>query len=272
MEQLLHQIAVALTYQQQIMMLGLILARIMPMVIQTPYLGGKLVPNELKMGLGLVLAIVIWPLAASSMKEPLSTDFVPFLGLMMKEIFIGFVIGFVNSHVFTIMEMAGRFIDTARGSAMAEVMVPETGHRATPFGDVYYHLLLIIFIGLGAHGVMLEAFFFSFASIPLNVGIPLGADLWPLTQFMIELCATVLLASVLLSAPIMAAVLITDVVFGILTRVAPQLNAYFMAMPVKAMGGIALAVLIMDTFATRLGDYVVWSLHTVEKTLGLMVP
>jgi flagellar biosynthesis protein FliR len=271
MELFLKQIAVALNYQQELLIFGLLLARIMPMVIQTPYLGGKLVPSELKMGLGIILAIILRPLVAPTLSEEIRADFMPYLGLMMKEIFIGFVLGFVNSHVFTVVEMAGRFIDTGRGSSMAEVLVPESGGRATPFGDLYYQLLLCIFVAMGAHSIFLDAFFMSFASIPIGTGGPFTGDLWPFTNYMMQLCGQVLLASVLLSAPIQAAVLITDVVFGILNRVAPQLNAYFMAMPVKAMGGVILAVVVMDTFAGRLADYVVWSLQTVEKTISLLV-
>jgi flagellar biosynthesis protein FliR len=271
MDGFLREIAGLLTYQQELMFFGLILSRTMPIVIQTPFLGGKLVPPELKMGLGILLTLIIWPVARGALKEPLPSDFVPFFGLLMKEIFIGFVIGFVTSHVFTIMEVAGRLIDTARGTSMAEVMVPESGQRATPFGDLYYQMLVVIFLAMGAHNIFFEAFFFSFSTIPLAQNIPMGAEMLPLVEYMIELTGYILLAAVLLSAPVMAAVLITDVVFGILNRVAPQLNAYFMAMPVKAMGGVILAIVVMDTFVGRMSDYVVWSLHTVEKSLTLLV-
>src|SRR5207247_8344673 len=56
---------------------------------------------------------------------------VPFLLLMFKEVFIGLAIGFVAAHIFWAMEMAGRLIDTVRGSSMAEVLVPESELRAT---------------------------------------------------------------------------------------------------------------------------------------------
>jgi flagellar biosynthesis protein FliR len=106
----------------------------------------------------------------------------------------------------------------------------------------------------------------------LNASLPDLARLAVFSDYMIRLTSDILLISVLLSAPVMAAVLITDVVFGILNRVAPQLNAYFMAMPVKAMGGVILAIAIMDPFMARLSDYTVWSLQTVEKTLALLTP
>ena len=157
-----------LNYTQELLIVALVLARTMPMVIQTPFLGGKLAPPEIKMALGVMLTIVLWPVARGAIAGPLPTDPVPFLLLMVKEVFIGTTIGYVNSLVFSVMEMAGRLIDTARGSSMAEVIVPHSGGRATPFGDLYYQLFLVLFVAVGGPGVFFEAFFYSFASIPLT--------------------------------------------------------------------------------------------------------
>jgi len=267
----LKQVAEWLTYTQEILILALVLARVMPMVIQTPWLGGKLAPMEVKMGLGLLFTLVLWPVAKGALHGPLPTAPIPFMLLMGKEIFIGLVVGFVNSLVFTIMEMAGRLVDTARGSSMAEVLDPHSGQRDTPFGDLYYQMFLVIFVALGAHGVFFDAFFFSFASIPLDVGMPPLANVAALSDLLTRLTADVFTAAVLLASPVLAAVLVTDIVFGILNRVAPQLNAYFMAMPVKAMAGVLLVIAVLDTFSQRLGDWVVWSLRTVEQSLQLMV-
>ena len=93
-----------------------------------------------------------------------------------------------------------------------------------------------------------------------------------LADYMIRLVCEVFLSAVMLSAPILAAVLITDVVFGILNRVAPQLNAYFMAMPVKAMGGVLVALAVMDAFVSRLTDYGVWNLAAVRHVFEILKP
>jgi len=271
-DELLKHLNIALNYTQEMLVVALVLARIMPMVVQTPFLGGKVAPPEIKMAFGVMFTIILWPIARGSITAPLPISPIPFLMLMMKEVFIGMVIGYVNSLMFTIMEMGGRLIDTARGASMSEVMVPHSGQRETMFGDLYYHMLLVVFMALGAYGIFFEAFFMSFAAIPLNVGLPDTVGIWALCEFLIRLTADVFLAAVLLAAPIVAAVLVTDVVFGILNRVAPQLNAYFMAMPVKAMGGVMIALAIMDAFVSRLTDYTTWNLAAVEKTIRLLTP
>jgi flagellar biosynthetic protein FliR len=74
----------------------------------------------------------------------------------------------------------------------------------------------------------------------------------------------------LLALPVGAATFITDIVFGLLNRVAPQLNAYFMAMPVKAMAGVALVFVTMEPFVARSKEYIVWSLHAVEHSIELL--
>ncbi len=269
---MLKELGVALNYTQELLIFALILARTMPMVVLTPFFGGKIAPPEIKMGLGVLFSIILWPLARGAITAPIPITPFAFLILMMKEVFIGFCIGFVNSHIFTIMEMAGRMVDTARGSSMAEVMVPHSGARATPFGDLYYQMLLVVFVAIGGHAIFLDAFFFSFASIPLNVSFPLDARIANFVDYMIRLTGDVFLSAALLAAPVLAAVLITDVVFGILNRVAPQLNAYFMSMPVKAMGGVLLVLVILDAFLTRLNHYVVWGLGAMENTINLLTP
>ena len=263
----LRQVAEWLNYTQELLILALILARTMPMVIQTPFLGGKLAPTEVKMGLGIVFTLVLWPIAKGALHGPIPDTPIPFLLLMAKEVFVGLVIGFVNSLVFTMMEMAGRLIDTSRGSSMAEVLDPHTGQRDTPFGDLYYQLFLVVFMGLGAHSVFFDAFFLSFSTIPLNVGLPPVEQMSGVADLTMRLTADILSASVLLSAPILAAVLVTDVVFGILNRVAPQLNAYFMAMPVKSVAAVILVIAVMDAFAQKLGDWATWSLRAAERSI-----
>ena len=237
------------------------------MIPKDPFLGGALVPNTVKMGLGVVLTIVVWPLARGSLAGEIPYEAITFALLMLKEVFVGFAVGFVNAHIFWAMEMAGRIIDTVRGTSMAEVLVPHTKKRATPFGDLYYQMMLVFFVVLGGHRVFLDTFCFSFASIPLNATIDSGPGLTPFFFFMIRTTAEIFLIATLMAAPIMAATFITDVVFGILNRVAPQLNAYFMAMPVKAVAGVIMALVALIPFSARLEYYTVWTLEAVGDTL-----
>jgi flagellar biosynthetic protein FliR len=240
MEQLLTLVGEKLNYTQELLMVALILGRTMPMIMLTPFLGGQVMPTEVKMGLGVLLTMLIWPTATMALSGAVPFTAVGFFFLMLKEAFIGMSIGCMNSHIFYAMDMAGRLIDTVRGTSMSEVMVPHSKQRSTPTGSMYYQLLLVIFFILGGHHVFLEGFFMSFASIPINETLAIGAGLETFVNYMARMTANILLVAVTLAAPVIAATFITDVVFGILNRVAPQLNAYFMSMPVKALGGVVI--------------------------------
>ena len=266
----IQQLLGKLDSTRELLIFALVMARTMVMITLTPFIGGKMVPMEIKMGLGILLTLLVWPLARVSMTAEINVSPVDFILLMVTQVFIGFAIGFVATHIFWAMDMAGRLIDTVRGASMAEVMAPMSESRVTPVGDMFVQLMVVIFVVSGGLGLFLDAFFYSFAQLPLNEGLQLGAGLEPFFELMLRLTGQILLLSTLIAAPVVAATFITDVVFGILNRVAPQLNAYFMSMPVKAMAGIILILVAMDPLVARMRDFVVWTLQAVQQTLDLL--
>lgn len=255
---------------REVLIMGLILARSMPLVFLAPYLGSAMLPSEIKVGLGVALAIITYPLAREALHGPLPVAALPVLMLMLKEAMVGFCIGFATSHMFSAMEVAGRFIDTARGAAMGEVMLPSTRQRATVLGNLYEQMLVVFFVTLGGYRLFFDMYLSSFLRIPLDVGIPPTPGYSPMVAYACESSAQVLYIGVILAAPGVAATFITDLVFGILNRVAPQLNAYFLAMPVKAMGGLALVLVGMPAVLQRFEVYMTTALAAVEKSIELM--
>ncbi len=270
MEVFLQKLGVSLNYTRELLVVALILGRTVPMIILTPFFGGKVAPNTTKMGLGVLLTMLVWPLARTSISDEIPYTAFVFLLLMLKEVFIGFAIGFVNAHLFYAMEVAGRMIDTVRGTSMSEVQVPHSKQRATPVGNLYYQLFLIIFLALGGHHVFLNGYFFSFEALPLNEGLGFGESFAPFVDHIVRLTADVLLIGTTLAAPVIAATFITDVVFGILNRVAPQLNAYFMSMPVKALGGVIIIFIALYAIAGRFEYYVEWAIVASQETIDFL--
>ena len=276
MEDFLIKARELLSYTTELMTSALLIGRTMPMIVLTPFLAGKIAPTELKMGLGISLSLLIWPVAITGMTGQLVYAPGPFLLLMLKETFIGFAIGFVNAHIFYAMEMSGRIIDTVRGVSMAEVQVPHSQQRSTLTGSLYYQLLLIVFFAAGGHHVFFNAYFDSYLTIPINEGIATGLGLTALTDFIAKLTGDILTIAVRLAAPIIAATLITDIVFGILNRVAPQLNAYFMSMPVKALGGVIVIFIAFTAVLASFSEFTIWGSEAMKdliayfsKTIGL---
>jgi flagellar biosynthesis protein FliR len=271
MDELLRQLNIKLQDSRDMLLIALILGRTMPMVFLTPFLGGKLIPTEVKMGIGLLVSILVFFPSRDALSGPLPIDPGSFMMLMLKESFVGFVIGFVNSHIYSALDMAGRLIDTVRGTSMSEVQDPHSKQRETPVGEVYTQLFLVLFMAIGGHHIFMAAYFQSFVTLPLDRMVAFSqVAAAGFFDYMIKLTAELLVVAAIMSAPIVAATFITDVVFGILNRVAPQLNAYFMAMPVKALGGLVLMLLGFEVMTQRFYDYVTWALQTLEKSMAML--
>jgi hypothetical protein len=95
-QQLLGAMNEQINMTQVIVTFALIMARIMSIVLLVPFLGGKNAPTEVKMGVGVTLTLIIWPTALSSLTGPIPLTPIGFLLMMLKETFVGLVIGFID--------------------------------------------------------------------------------------------------------------------------------------------------------------------------------
>lgn len=256
----------------QVLLIGtLIVGRILPIVFMTPFLGGKLVPPETRMSLGFGLALLVYSYAADAMQGSLDIlNPLVYITLLLKEFFIGFVIGFVAVELYYAMEVVGRALDIFRGSNMTEVQVPELGFRASPLGDFAFHLLIVIFFGLGGHKVFLEGVFESFRLVPIDQFPTMSGGFAEFTDQILRYTASLFGIAFALVFPGLFATFMTDIVFGMLNRVAPQLNAYFMAMAVKPLLGVAFFIFSLQLVLEQLGTRVEENLLFLRRLIAFM--
>jgi flagellar biosynthetic protein FliR len=239
--------------------------------VMTPFLGGKNAPEPVKMGLAVLLALLVFPIVASSSVVPPPTTPVPFLVMMLKEVFIGFCIGFVILELFLIADMLGRLVDLLRGTNMATAMVPELKERSSVFGVLSFQLFLVVFLSIGGHRYFLGALFSSFAALPVTE-MPhfASAGMGAFAELIMVSAARILMVAVALAMPILVAVFLTDLTFGLLNRTAPQIQAYFLSLPAKAIMGVWLFALGLATTVQVLAQEGVVFLQNLEQLLALM--
>ncbi|MFH1810903.1 MAG: flagellar biosynthetic protein FliR [Pseudomonadota bacterium] len=237
MEELLNLLQQQVDFTRAIVAMALVLARLLVIVQLTPFLGGKNAPPEVKMGIAIALNVLIFPIVYGKLDGPIPLDAVNFIFMMLKEVFIGLFIGFIGAELFYAVEMAGQFMNLLNGTNMVQIQVPQLQERSSAFGDLNYQLLLVIFLAFNGHHIFLDVMFQSFVDLPINRWPEFSAGMWPLIDLAMRITGDLFLIAVGVAAPIGIACLITDISFGLLNRVAPQINAYFMAMPAKAMVG-----------------------------------
>lgn len=267
-------------FAQIVMAVGLMMSRILGMVWLAPFIGGKLVPSQVKIGLAFVIGILLYPFVLSEANldavfNPTGAIFpfsVRIVGLVVKEVFIGVVLGFIIVTIWHGAEMIGRFVDTARGSAMGTALVPESGQQVSVFGSLYYQLLLVIFLVLDGHLIFLNYFVQSYLLIPL-AGIPrFDTGMWPFFDMMIRITAQLFVAAITLSAPVLIAIFVTDVCMGLFNKVAPQINVLFLMMPFKAVLGVLFSMLALYLFVEESQKIMTVALHKVWLAIRHLIP
>lgn len=236
------------------MMLGfaLLMARVLPVIILTPFLGGETVPQEVKMGLGLMLGLVLFPVMMAQVNAvPISA--VLFIALMLKELFIGLTLSFVIGIVFDAAQMAGGLVDTMSGTNQAQLMVPSIQQNASLFANLQQQMTVVIFLSLGGHHVVIQTFGDSLTQIPLDQYPRFHAGFWPFFETVLRVFGDVFRIALALASPVLLATFLTDLALGMINRVAPQVQVFFVSMQIKP----AVTILIMFTSIHLILDRVV---------------
>ena len=161
-----------------------------------------------------------------------------FSALAFKEALIGFLIGFFAAVPFWIAENVGNFIDNQRGATMGEVYSPLSGAQVSTTGIFFTQIVSTLFFVGGAVFVFLGALYSSYSVWPVfSRGMSFMPDV-PLQ--ILGAVDGMLRVTVVISAPVIIVMFLATLGLGLVNRTAPQLNVFFLSMPVKSALGIAM--------------------------------
>ena len=258
LETVLQTFEVGQSPQAFLVLVGLAFARMISFLIVVPFFGGAAVPGRVKVATATAFVVILYPALTAGLPAggaPLGFGPLGFMALLAKEAFVGFTLGFVASLVFEAIQVAGRVIDFQRGSTMAEMFAPQLQSRVSETGQFKLQFAIVIFLAIGAHHFFISSLLRSFEVIPAMTFPKLAAGWTPAAEFVTRLTGGVISIGVQLAAPAMIALLLTDLFFGIINRVAPQINVFFLSLPVKMAVGLVVVLLALPLFKDRYIHY-----------------
>jgi flagellar biosynthetic protein FliR len=213
------------------------LTRIMGLIAASPLLGNSAVPATVKISLGVLLAMIVAPaVPALPAADPMS---LAGLLILVQEMLIGLAMGFSIRIIFAAVEMAGEISSLTMGLGFATFFDPTTQGRSSAISQFLALVATMAFLAVNAHLVLLSALVESFSTLPVSAAPVYGGGFKQLADWGGRIFST----GVQLSLPIVAALLITNVALGILTRAAPQLNLFGIGFPITL--GVGLLVIAM---------------------------
>ena len=217
-------------------LLILFLARMLPIIALSPFFGAKILPGSVKVSLALCIFIIFLPQLAAVTPANLSMN-VEMLMMFVKELLVGFLIGYFVSIPFVIVQNTGALIDHQRGASSLMVSDPTTQTQTSPLGTLYNMLLIYLFYLINGPFTFIEMISTSYTILPptefLNANF--FANNHGFFNEIIRLMGQVMILSTQLAAPALIIILMTDFFLGIANRLAPQVQITFLGMPLKSL-------------------------------------
>lgn len=231
----------------------LILARVIGIFSFNPIFGRANIPNVVKAGLGLALAVLMFPTLDYSGVEV--SGLIPFAFSILLETLIGMIFGFVINLFITIIGYAGEVIDTQIGLSMARVMDPATGVSMPLYATAYTYLFVLYFFVTDCHLSYIKLFADSYTAIPIGV-----TGINPEIGYVIASYFSVILTmAVKFALPIIIAQMLLEVCLGILMKAVPNIHLFAINIQAKNLLGLFLMFILASPMAGM-----------IDKYLGLM--
>jgi flagellar biosynthesis protein FliR len=220
------------------------LTRILALFAAAPVLSHQAIPVRAKVGIALAITLAIAPVVSSP----------PLAGLLeargfvqlAHNILIGLTLGFAVRIVFVGIELAGQLVGLQIGLSFSAYFNPDSRESENVVSNFMALLVLLMFLAIDGHLILLSALVDSFRSFPAEAtGF---SPIEPLA--LVRAAADIFAIALTICLPILAVMLLVNVVLGVMARVAPQLNLFAVGFPLTVLAGLAALVLFLPTLET----------------------
>ena len=227
--------------------LALTIVRMSALVLVAPFFSSRAVPVSLRTALILGLALLLHPVALSHATPVVEVT----PGTVLDEALIGFAIGLGAALFVGAAEMAGDVIAIQSGLSGAATLDPMTSISMPVMGQFMQLFTLVLLLAANAHLVMLDAVAVSLREFPTG-GI---ANLAAGVAAMLSAGSALFVLGIRFAAPVIGAILVTNVALAILTRAAPQLNVLSVAFPLQIGVGLFVLAMALPFIATAFTNW-----------------
>ena len=244
-------------------LLLLVQARLMPMFILLPFMSRSMVPRTFGFAFAAGVGLIVVPMLPPASTLP--TDLM-LVVLLAKEAIIGLVLGYLVAIPFWVFEAIGFVVDNHRGASMAATINPMTGSDSSPLGLLMNFTFITFFMVVGGMPIFLGLIYDSY-----KLWNPF--DFWPAwgegsSELLIVQLNKMVLQCLLLASPIMIAMLLAELGLALVSRFAPQLQVFFLAMPIKS----ALGIFVLIVYASTMLDFGLQPLHEIGTWVQRLDP
>ncbi len=221
-----------------------------------PAFSEKAVSVRLRLVIALMTCLVLYPMVSGNYGAVPGT-LVGILVAMGREMIVAALIGLSVKLVMAALQIAATTIAFQMGLSFAMGSDPSSGQQTVQIGTFLSMLAVTMIFITNLHYLMIAAMYDSYQLFPVNQPIPIG----DIAQYATDILAQSFIIGIKLSSPFIVYGLIFQFALGVLSRLMPQLQVYFLAMPANIFVGLLLLMVLLVTMMT-------WYLGHIEEVLG----
>lgn len=222
----------------QLQALFFVFVRLMSLLMTIPNFDSRAIPLMFRIGLGVSLSVVLFPLLDISV-GPLSDGMIPFVLRIIAEVLLGAMMGLAVRMLIAGITLAGQLAGYQMGLAIAEVIDPVGSGQVPLLGQLFNLIAMLIFLVAGGHHGLIHVVIDSFQIVPphtFSFGPAAFAQ-------MVRLGGNMFVTAIQVGAPVIAIMLITSGAMGLVARTNPQMNIFIVAMPLQIFIGLIFLIL-----------------------------
>lgn len=233
--------------------------RIVAFIVIAPPFSYKAIPGNVKAMLSVGLAIAVAPSIVPGYHAQATGDF--FVSLIL-ELVAGATLGFLVWLVFAAVQSAGSAIDLFGGFQLAQAYDPQSMVNGAQFTRLFQMTSLVLMFTSGGYLLIIGGLMRTFDAIPIGVGLDLAHP----ATLLVRAVTQMFLATLQIAGPLIVVLFLADAGLGLLTRVAPALNAFQLGYPLKIMITLGLAGMVFVALPQIVGSL---SKQAVDLLVGV---
>lgn len=237
----------------------LVFVRMLCMLAFNPLMSRRNVPRRILTGLSLCMTLVLSPIV-TPVPELAGLDMA---FCMLREVFIGFLCGYVFQMFYYLVFFVGDFLDMEFGLSMSKVFDPGTNIQASITGTLLNITFMLYFFATDSHLVLIRLFAASFDIIAVGgMSINIGVN-----QLMLEVFISVFSLVLHLILPFAVAEFTVEVAMGVLMKLIPQIHVFVINMQTKILVALTLLLLLAPYIGSFIDRYLGIMLENMQRIL-----
>lgn len=234
----------------------LVFSRLGAMIMLLPALGETGIPQRIRLMMALSISLLIYMLVRTALPAIPDSPYMLAI-LIIFEIVIGLVIGTAIRLLMSALHTAGTIIAMQSGLALAQAFDPTQGAQSALMSTFLTLMAVVLIFITNMHHMMISAMYDSYTLFPVGGGLKMNA----LAEIVLDTVANSFLVGVQIASPFIVYGLIFNIGLGILARLMPQLQVFFIAMPLNIMAGFIILGIVLSAGMA-------WFLQHMESSIG----